>query len=247
MVKRTVTFAATLGGLVLTTVPVFPVSAQAQLTPTAEPSAMARSDIPPKYLSYYIGAAKTCPGLPWQVLAGIGSIESDHGRSSAPDVHGPAGYDGPEGPMQFEAPTFAYYAVQADKDGPASPYNPKDAIYSAARMLCANGGGSPNGLYQAIYQYNHADWYVNDVLNQAHRYSGPPTRPAGHPVPVAHPVPIARPQPSAKPGPAPKAANGDVHTTCSPDRIRTGVTALRGRRPRPLDDGAERKHLTASG
>ena len=212
----------------------FPVPAAAQLSPTAEPSAMARSDIPPNYLSYYTAAAKTCPGLPWQVLAAIGSIESDHGRSSAPDVHGPAGYGGPEGPMQFEAPTFAAYAVRAD-DGPASPYNPKDAIYSAARMLCADGGGSSTGLYQAIYMYNHAGWYVNDVLNLAQRYSGPPAKPAGHPAATRHP------HPSVRPAPAPKAPepHAGAHSTCgSPDRIRTGVTALRGRRPRPLDDGA---------
>ncbi len=227
MVKRAVTLATAVGGLMLTAFPVLPVPAQAQLSPTAEPSAMARSDIPPKYLSYYTGAAKTCPGLPWQVLAAIGSIESDHGRSSAPDVHGPTGYGGPEGPMQFEAPTFAAYAVRADDEGPASPYDPKDAIYSAARMLCADGGGSPNGLYQAIFTYNHAGWYVNDVLSLALRYSGPPAKPAVHPAPHPHP--------SARPGPAP--APG-AHATCSPDRIRTGVTALRGRRPRPLDDGA---------
>jgi hypothetical protein len=237
MVKRAVSFAATLGGLMLTTFPVCPVSAEAQLSPTAEPSAMARSDIPPKYLSYYIGAAKTCAGLPWQVLAGIGSIESDHGRSSAPDVHGPAGYGSPEGPMQFEAPTFAYYAVRADKDSPANPYNPKDAIYSAARMLCANGGSSPSGLYQAIYQYNHAGWYVNDVLNRAQRYSGPPAKSAGRPAPVAHPRPSARPGPAPKAA-KPKASHAGARSMCSPDRIRTGVTALRGRRPRPLDDGA---------
>ena len=36
------------------------------------------------------------------------------------------------------------------------------------------------------------------------------------------------------------------HSRRSPDRIRTGVTALRGRRPRPLDDGAERAGITGS-
>jgi hypothetical protein len=36
-----------------------------------------------------------------------------------------------------------------------------------------------------------------------------------------------------------EAGEASEHDWCSPDRIRTGVTALRGRRPRPLDDGAE--------
>jgi hypothetical protein len=36
-----------------------------------------------------------------------------------------------------------------------------------------------------------------------------------------------------------RAFTGSRVSRSSPDRIRTGVTALRGRRPRPLDDGAE--------
>jgi hypothetical protein len=49
------------------------------------PSALALSDIPPAYLDWYLGATQTCPGLPWGVLAGIGKVESDHGRSNAPE------------------------------------------------------------------------------------------------------------------------------------------------------------------
>src|SRR5256885_11943668 len=44
------------------------------------PSAIAVGDIPSNYLQLYQDAAAACPGLSW-VLAGIGKIESNHGRS----------------------------------------------------------------------------------------------------------------------------------------------------------------------
>jgi hypothetical protein len=85
----------------------------------------------------------TCHGLSWSVLAGIGTIESDNGQSDLPGVHSGANYAGAEGPMQFEPATFAEYAVDADQAANLSPYDPADAIYSAAAMLCANGAASP--------------------------------------------------------------------------------------------------------
>src|ERR1051326_8171750 len=54
---------------------------------TAGPSVLALNGIPPAYLTLYKSAAQTCPGLPWAILAGIGKVESDHGRSTAPGVH----------------------------------------------------------------------------------------------------------------------------------------------------------------
>ena len=44
------------------------------------PSVLALADVPSDYLGLYLGAAGTCPGLPWGVVAGIGKVESDHGR-----------------------------------------------------------------------------------------------------------------------------------------------------------------------
>src|SRR5260221_12733616 len=93
------------------------------------PSALALSDIPPAYLDWYVGAAQTCPGLPWGVLAGIGKVESDHGRSDAPGVHSGANFAGAEGPMQFEPATFARFGTHADPARPLSGYDPADAIY----------------------------------------------------------------------------------------------------------------------
>ena len=138
-----------------------------------EPTALARASIPADYLTWYMGAAITCPGLPWSVLAGIGEVETDHGRSDLPGVHTGANSAGAEGPMQFEPATFDQYAVNADPGQPVSPYDPADAIYTAAAVLCASGarGGSPSGIEQAVLAYNHADWYVTDVMTWAAKYA----------------------------------------------------------------------------
>ena len=152
---------------------------------SGKPITLARADIPADYLTWYISAAQTCPGLPWPVLAGIGKVESDHGRSTLPGVHAGANFAGAEGPMQFLPGTFSEFAVNADPAQPLTPYDPADAIFTAARMLCADGarGGSTAGIEQAIFAYNHADWYVREVMSWAETYaaqdSGPAvTRPA---------------------------------------------------------------------
>jgi Transglycosylase SLT domain len=134
--------------------------------PAAAATAPRLAAIPARYLSWYREAARTCPGLSWRVLVGIGTMESDNGRSRARGVHSGKNRKGAEGPMQFEPATFAEYAVKADPAHRLTPYDPADAIFTAARMLCADGaaGGSPKGLRRAIYAYNHACWYVRDVL-----------------------------------------------------------------------------------
>jgi cell wall-associated NlpC family hydrolase len=73
--------------------------------------------------------------------------------------------------MQFLPATFAGYATGPDR--PLSPYDPADAIYTAAAMLCAEGasGGSPVGIEQAIFAYNHASWYVSEVMSWAAKYA----------------------------------------------------------------------------
>ncbi len=147
-------------------------SVPAAVTTAQAPSALAARMIPQDYLAWYIAAAQTCPGLPWAILAGIGTVESGNGQSAAPGVHNGTNAAGAEGPMQFEPATFAQYAVKADPDAPLSPYDPQDAIFTAANMLCANGakGGTPQGIKEAIYAYNHAGWYVDEVLNWAAKY-----------------------------------------------------------------------------
>jgi cell wall-associated NlpC family hydrolase len=136
--------------------------------------------IPPLYLALYMGASRTCPGLPWGVLAGIGKAESDHGRSTAPGAHSGANAAGAEGPMQFEPATFAAYAVDGDHNAQLSPYDPADAVYTAAAMLCANGAasGTPAGIRQAVFAYNHSASYVTQVMGWAARYTTPAPSPA---------------------------------------------------------------------
>ena len=139
------------------------------------PGPAAAAAIPPAYLALYVGAARTCPGLPWTVLAGIGTVESDNGQSRLPGVESGHNYAGAEGPMQFLPATFAEYAVNADPGQPVSPYDPADAIYAAAAMLCATGarGGSTAGIEQAVFAYNHASWYVAEVMARAASYAAP--------------------------------------------------------------------------
>ena len=113
------------------------------------PSASAIDEIPPDFLALYQQAAATCPGLDWVVLAGIGKVETDHGQSTLPGAQSGANSAGAEGPMQFEPATFAEYDEPVPTGGvdPPSPYDPVDAIYAAARMLCANGAA--NGAERA--------------------------------------------------------------------------------------------------
>jgi peptidoglycan hydrolase CwlO-like protein len=118
------------------------------------------------YLSLYHRAAATCPGMPWTVLAAIGQVESGHGSNPSTSSAGAMG------PMQFLPSTFAHYAVDGDQDGTADIMNPYDAIFSAARYLCANGAGrGPQALANAIWHYNHADWYVQMVLTLSRQYA----------------------------------------------------------------------------
>ena len=139
---------------------------------SATPSETATTDIPPRMLALYQEAAATCPGLPWTVLAAIGTVESDNGQSTLPGVHSGANAAGAEGDMQELPATFAEYDQPIPPGGanPPSPYDPTDAVYAAARMLCANGGRNGADLDQAIWDYNHASWYVTEVLALANTY-----------------------------------------------------------------------------
>jgi cell wall-associated NlpC family hydrolase len=136
------------------------------------PSATATSAIPPAMLALYQQAATTCPGLPWTVLAAIGTVESGNDQSTLPGVHSGANSAGAMGPMQMLGPTFAAYDQPVPPGGasPPSPYDPTDAVYAAARMLCANGAANGADISAAVFQYNHASWYVAEVLALAHSY-----------------------------------------------------------------------------
>lgn len=133
------------------------------------------ADIPPDYLVLYRQAAQTCPGLDWSILAAIGKIETDHGRSTLPGVHSGENSAKAGGPMQFLQPTFdsvvARHPIPPGGAHPPSRYNPHDAIYAAAAYLCDSGARDGRDLHAAIFAYNHAEWYVRKVLDQAQKYN----------------------------------------------------------------------------
>jgi Transglycosylase SLT domain len=133
------------------------------------PSALARREIPPRFLALYEQAAARY-GLDWAVLAAIGKVECDHGRDADPSCSRPGAVNaaGAGGPMQFIASTWASYGVDGDGDGKVDRWDPADAIFAAANYLSSSG--APRDYGRAILAYNHAGWYVAEVQQWAARY-----------------------------------------------------------------------------
>ena len=102
--------------------------------------------------------------IPWQVLAAINKIESNFGRNMGPSSAGAVGW------MQFIPDTWQRWGMDASGDGIADPWNPDDAVFAAARYLAAAGGRED--VPRAIFAYNHAQWYVDDVLELAALFGG---------------------------------------------------------------------------
>lgn len=173
-----------------------------------DPSPTALADIPASYLVTYRSAALRY-GIDWAVLAAIGKVECDHGRSRLAGCNPPGTVNGAgaTGPMQFLGATWRRgtppmavpavgrptsttadgYASDGDGDGLADAWNPTDAIAGAARLLRANG--APGNYDQAIFAYNHAAWYVREVFEIAGRYRATASR--------ASPVAVGSPGASA--------------------------------------------------
>jgi hypothetical protein len=138
-------------------------------SPASAPLSTAPGKPPTTYVQLFQeSAARFCPGLPWTVLAAIGQIES--GDRANPGVSSA----GALGPMQFLPSTWARWGITATafgQTGRPNIMNPFDAVPSAARYLCAAGGATAAGLPKAIFAYNHAGWYVNEVLALAKQYA----------------------------------------------------------------------------
>jgi len=131
-------------------------------TPPAAPATLSSAQL--LALWQRAGAAY---GIPWQVLGAINKIESNFGRNMGPSSAGAIGW------MQFMPSTWLRWGVDATGDGIADPWNPTDAVFAAARYLAAAGGTSD--LYRGVYAYNHADWYVHEVLSLADLYGADQT------------------------------------------------------------------------
>lgn len=127
------------------------------LVPPAEPQQLSYAELLPVWQ-----AAGQAYGVPWSVLAAINKIESDFGRNMGPSSAGAIGW------MQFMPDTWARWGVDANGDGVADPWNAEDAVYSAARYLAATGGSAD--IRGAIFAYNHAQWYVDEVVQLASQF-----------------------------------------------------------------------------
>lgn len=134
--------------------------------PVAVPNLMLKQfQIPPFLLPIYQAAGMQY-GIRWEVLAAINWIETDYGRNLNVSTAGALGW------MQFMPATWEMYGVDANNDGVKDPYNPVDAIFAAAKYLKAAGGHGD--LQRAIFAYNHAQWYVDQVMLRARLIAGVP-------------------------------------------------------------------------
>ncbi|HYZ78087.1 MAG TPA: lytic murein transglycosylase [Gaiellaceae bacterium] len=131
-------------------------------TPPARPERLSYPQLEALWRS-----AGSAYGVPWQVLAAINKVESNYGRNMGPSSAGAIGW------MQFMPSTWLRWGVDGNGDGIADPWSAGDAIYAAARYLAASGARSD--ISRAVYSYNHAQWYVDEVLSlaQLFRSGGP--------------------------------------------------------------------------
>ncbi len=173
--------AVVISGAIVSTMAVGLAGAVLRTTP---PSGLAVSEIPAVYLVAYRAASErfSLGTDGWSFLAAIGKIESDHGRSSAPGVtSGQNGHGCCAGPMQIHngfgsgGGTWGAFKADGDQNGRVDIYDPDDAAATAAHYLKVSG--APADWRAAIFAYNHAGWYVDDVIRQAAEYRAQSDRP----------------------------------------------------------------------
>lgn len=155
-------------------------------------SRFGEAEIPVDFIPIY-QEAEAQYGVPWNLLAAIHQVETSFSQNVAVSSSGAVGHTQfmektwigwsyPGGtelgdlnisdsvltdPAMIEQ--YEGYGVDADGDGKADPFNLKDAIYSTANYLRANGAAE--GRYkEAVFAYNHSQEYVDKVLGLADRY-----------------------------------------------------------------------------
>ena len=160
-----------------------PQQGSAVAQPAAAPAARS---IPSNYLYWYQKVGQQYD-VPWTILAGIGTVESDNGQTTLPGVHSGQNGFGAAGPMQIgiegastntwggapihpASEVVSGVATDEDGDGIANVYDPADAIAGAAKYLVSAGVQSNPSA--AIFAYNHLQSYVQSVLMYAGQYAG---------------------------------------------------------------------------
>lgn len=100
-------------------------------------------------------------GIDWKILESVWQVETgkDWSASSVSSA-------GAQGPMQFMPGTWRSYADDGNGDGVSDIGNAEDAVYAAANLLAKSGADSGN-IDAALFNYNHAQWYVNKVKGVA--------------------------------------------------------------------------------
>jgi hypothetical protein len=134
------------------------------------PDFVSRATRIPPFLNPIYHAAGARYGIRWEILAAINEVETDFGRNLNVSWAGAVGW------MQFMPATWRAYGTDGNRDGEEDPYDPADAIFSAARYLSASG--YEQDVRGALFAYNHATWYVEDVLERARAIAGESLSPA---------------------------------------------------------------------
>ena len=132
------------------------------------PSRAAVADIPASYLRLYRQAGARYR-VPWPVLAAIGKVESDHGRTCLPGVRSGSNWAGACGPMQIGCVPHSKAGNSWARYGRGRPHDPAAAIPAAARYLVDHG--ARRDLDRALFAYNHSRAYVAKVKQLARRYT----------------------------------------------------------------------------
>jgi membrane-bound lytic murein transglycosylase B len=173
-------------------------------------------------------------GVSWNLLAGIGRIESGHAGGGATDPQGTSiqGIFGPAldgtlagnevivqnvqagrvtyaramGPMQFLPGTWARYASDGNGDGKADIQNLYDATLGAARYLCSGNLNlrDRSQVLSAILRYNNSMAYAQNVLGWAAAYATGVAPVDLPPIGVAPPI-------------------GDAHLDANPEGLGPGI------------------------
>ena len=133
-----------------------------------KPTRAAVADVPRSYLRRYCQAGAR-HRIPWPVLAAIGKVESDHGRSPLPGVRSGSNWAGACGPMQIGCVPGSKAGNAWARYGHGRPHDPVNAIPATARYLVDHG--ARHNLDRAIYAYNHSRAYVAAIKQLARRYA----------------------------------------------------------------------------